>query len=110
MGALAEFCKRRFGVETRFNDTAMATVVGAAATQLWPTNPDRLEMMFFNLGANVIYLWTGPQVAATNGIYMAPGGGSVVLTAEEDGELVGYPWWGIAAGNTNIFSAEVEAS
>lgn len=110
MGALSEFSKRRFGTETRHNDTPLAIVVGAAATALWRNNPDRLSLLFVNLGANVIYLNVGPDVAAANGIYLGANGGSVSLTAEEDGELVGYPWWGIAAGNTNIFSAELEGA
>lgn len=109
MGALSEFVRGRFGVDTRFNATAMATSVGATATQLWRNNPDRLELMFVNLGANTIYLFVDGTVSSTRGIFLAAGGGSVVVTAEDDGELVGFPWFGIASGATAIFSAEVEA-
>ena len=110
MGALSDFVQRKYGVATRFNPTSVNTVVAATPTELWRNNPDRLEVMFFNLGANVIYLNVGPTVADDNGIYLGANGGSVVVNAIEDGELVGFPWWGIAAGNTNIFTAEIEAA
>lgn len=108
MGALANYNAMHFGVETRYNDTAMNTVVAATPTPLWRNNPDRLELVFTNLGANIVYLNVHESVAADNGFYLAANGGSITLTAEEDGELVGFPWYGIAAGNTDIHSAEVE--
>lgn len=109
MGVLSNFVKRHFGVEVRFNPNPIVSTVQTAATQLWRGNPDRLQLTFINLGANIIYLFVDPSVSASRGIYLAPGGGSVILTAEEDGELVGYPWWALAAtAVTNIFSAEVE--
>jgi len=111
MGALADFAKRHFGVDTRFNDNPMVIQVATSVTQIWRNNPDRLMLLFVNLGANVIHLNVGANVSNANGIYLAPNGGSVVLLAEEDGELVGYSWWGIATtAATNIFSAEVEGA
>lgn len=109
MGALSDFAERHFGVPTRYNPNPIVDTVQTTATQLWRGNADRLQLMFINLGTNVIHLFTGPQVSNSRGIYLAPNGGSVVLLAEEDGELVGYPWWGIATtGATNILSSEVE--
>ena len=109
MGALSDFIRGRFGVNTRYNPNPLTTTVGTAATKLWDNNDDRLELIFINLGVEIIYLNTVPQVSTTNGIYCAAGGGSVVLNAEGDASLVGYPWYGIAAANTVVFSAEVES-
>ena len=108
MGVLSDFVEAKFGVKTVYKPTPLNTVVAVTPTPLWVNNPDRLMLVFMNLGANVVYLNTTESVADDNGFYLGPTGGSVVLKAEDDGELVGYAWYGIAAGNTNIFSAETE--
>ena len=108
MGALSDFVRERFGVDVRFNPVALATVAGTTATQIWRANADRLELTFINLGATTIYIFVDPSVSSSKGIYLAGGGGAVVLTAGEDGELVGYPWYAVSSVNCNMWSAEVE--
>jgi len=110
MGALSEFVKARFGVMTRYNDNPLATSVGTTAAQIWRTNADRLMLVIVNLSSNVMYINVDNAVSSTNGWRVGANGGAVVFTAEEDGELVGYPFWVIAAGaGSSLFSAEVEA-
>ncbi len=109
MGALSEFIERHFGVAVRYNPNPIVDTVQTTATQLWRANPDRLQLAFINLGANNIYLFTDATVSAAKGIVLAAGGGGVILAAEEDAELVGYAWFGLAAtGATNYFSFEIE--
>lgn len=108
MGALSDFVERYFGRAVRFNPNPVTATVGATATLLWRGNADRLQLTFINLGANTVYLFVDASVSSSKGIYLAAGGGSVVLTAEEDGEVVGFPWFGVASGATNIWSAEIE--
>jgi len=110
MGALSNFVNEHFGVDTVFKPNPLATTIGIGVTELWRNNPDRLMLSFINLGATNAYINVGPDVAADNGILLAAGGGSVVFTAEDDGELVGYPFWGYAAVATDIFSGEVEGA
>lgn len=110
MGQLSEYCREKFGVDTRYNPSPLINTVDATALQVWSNNPDRLELVIVNLSANVLYVNIGPQVSSTNAWRCGANGGAVVFTAEEDGALVGYPFWVVgSAPGTDFFSAEVEA-
>lgn len=108
MAVLSDYIKKHFDVDTRYNPNPITTTVGTTPTELWRNNPDRITLLFINLGATSVYLNVDANVSSTNGIFLAAGGGSVILLAEEDGELVGFPWYGISSANCVIFSAEIE--
>jgi len=108
MGALSKFTRSRFGVDVRWHPEPITTTVGTTATQLWRANADRLEVVFMNLSAYVMYLFTDASVSSSKGFFLGASGGSVVLSAEDDGELVGMPWWAVATTSGTIFSAEIE--
>lgn len=109
MGALGRFVEAKFGTPTTYNDTPLANSVGVTAVQIWRNNPDRLMLCIVNLSANVIYVNVGPDVSSTNGWRLGANGGAVIFTAEEDAELVGYPFWVVASGaGSAVFSAEIE--
>lgn len=110
MGALADYCERRFGQRTRATFNPVVAACAATATVLLRNNPDRLAAIIVNMGANAMYLAWDQDVGITHGIYVAAGGGAVNLIADEDGELVGYELLGAApAGAVDILVVEVEA-
>lgn len=105
---LKDVIERLYGVKTDMRVNPVASQIGATATQLLKNNPDRLAWTLINLGTEAVYLAFTPDVAATKGIYVAAGGGTMGLLFSEDFELVTYPIWGIGAvGSDNIYLVEV---
>lgn len=109
MGALSRFVRKHFDTDTTYRDTPLTNTVAVTPTQLWVGDADRLEIIFVNQSTNTITIGTGPNVAVDVGFRLDAGGGVIVFLAEEDGELVGREFWGIAAGNSAIYSGEVVA-
>lgn len=94
--SLSKFIEEKFGQKTRSYQNPEITEVETTVTRVLKNNPDRLAYTFINLGANSVYLAWDRQVADDRGILIASGGGSITLSADEDGELVGYELFGIA--------------
>ena len=111
MGALADFVRKKFGVDTHaIQDPVTATCLTTATTIL-RNNPDRLGWTVVNLGTTAMYIAWDRSVSATHGVYVAPNGGSVSSLADEDGELVGWELFGVAiTAPVDIFTVEVEAA
>jgi len=110
MGALAEFVRKKFGVATRLIQNPVTDTCGTSVTTLLLNNPDRLMWMIVNLGTKALYVAWDKGVASDHGVYVSPNGGTVSAIADEDGEMVGYPVYGVApAGAVDIFVIEVEA-
>ena len=111
MGALAEYVKRKFGVNTRSYPITDPVSCLTTVTRILPNNPDRLGYTLVNLGDTAMYVAWDRDVLASHGIYVAQTGGSFSLAADEDGELVGYELFGIAITSANdIFTMVTEAA
>ena len=111
MGALAEYTKRKFGVQTRsyFNPETDSCLV--AATVLLRNNPDALAWLLINLGATDLYIAWDRDVGSGHGVKVAANGGSASLSADEDGELVGYELFGASLVAPNdVFIVVTEAA
>jgi hypothetical protein len=105
---LKEVIDRLYGVKTDMQVNPVAAQIGATATKLLLNNPNRLAWTLINLGTEAVYLAFTPDVAATKGIYVASGGGTMGLLFSEDFELVTWPIWGIGAvGSDDIYLVEV---
>jgi len=108
MGALSDFTEARFGRKVRYNPEPITTTVGTSQTPIWRGNPDRLELVLMNLSGYNMYVYTDPSVSTSKGWLLAANGGYIVFTAEDDAELVGYPFHLIATTQGTIFTAEIE--
>ena len=88
MGAISDYLKRLWGVGTRprVNPLVSASINGVV--QVLRNNPDRFMWTFFNLSDTDMYIGFDNVVSATYGMLVAKSGGSIGLTASEDGELV----------------------
>lgn len=108
--ALARLIDEKFGLKTRAVENPITQAVAIIATTILNNNPDRLGFLVVNLGANPVYLGLTPNVTATNGIYLAAGGGLVSMFYGEEFALVGWQFWAIAVGGiSTVYVLEVEA-
>lgn len=92
-----DYLDARFGVDVRSrrNPLGLATIA-VTATRILPRNPNRYAFLFVNLSAGSIFLLDSPLVSATNGILVAPNGGSVSVSVEEDFSLPAEEWSALA--------------
>ncbi|MBA7570812.1 hypothetical protein ES708_12565 [subsurface metagenome] len=112
MGALAEYVEKRWGVKTRSIENPVTKDAAAGKTQVLKNNPDRFEAIVVNYDTKLMRLAPSHDVSATRGIPLDPAGGFAVITADDDGESVGYEWfvWTETGGTDNIYILETEAS
>ena len=109
MGKLSELIERRFGVKTR---AVVGTVnsVAALGDEIARANPDRLALIIINISLNNVIVAFDKLVSVGRGILLAPTGGNLVLTVEDDFELVGYAVYAAASAYPSIiFVLEIEA-
>ena len=108
--ALARWVAKYFGMKTRAVSNPVTASVSEGVTVIAHNNPDRLSLLVINLSNATLYLGFFPDVSDTKGIMLAASGGMASLSAEEDGELVGYEFnIYSAADDKAIFVLEVEA-
>ena len=110
MGALSDYVQKRWGVRTRSVKNPLTGTVAAGITQVLRNNPDRFMVTIINLDDEDIWLAQDPTPADDNGILLDATGGFMVLTADADGELVGYDWWIYSVGGGPIYILETEAA
>lgn len=80
-----------------------------AASQIVKNSADRVELLIQNVGTDVIAFGVNKSLTLTTGVRLPPGGTAVVL-ADEDGDMVGYEFWGIAnSGTQSLYVIEFVA-
>jgi hypothetical protein len=73
-------------------------------------NPRRFALILVNQGIGTVYVDWANSVAVGGGLPITPQGGTLILTAFEDGELVGYEIDAIASAAGNSLTVwEVES-
>ena len=100
MGRLADVIEARFGFHIRAEFPPYAKALSTTPELILKANPDRISWDIFNLGTVAVYLGHTESVSATNGYWVAANGGHVGMLWDEEGELVGYPLWAVAASAT----------
>jgi len=95
---LAQLLTERLGTEAypRVND--VTATVGTTPEKIADPNPNRLALLVVNLSANVIYILHERNVSATRGIRLGPNGGGVSMIYDEEFDIIGWDWWGVATG------------
>jgi len=108
MGSLADLIQGKFGIKTRPIENPVVAAVAAASIPIALSHPDRVALVIINLSANLVYIRPGPGAAAATGIVLAANGGWRSFVWDEDFELVGRDWYGIApAGASAIYVLEM---
>ena len=110
-GAAQRVVEQLWGVRTVTRENPLAVAdIDTATKQLLPADPDRLGILFINLGTGTVYVSWLEVVAATNGIRVSANGGHVYMSTPEDASLVTRAWFGMAsADNQAFFLAETVA-
>lgn len=99
--SLAEYVDKRLGAQALpLTSTGTLNIARGVAI---PRNPNRLFCVFVNLSANSMYLNPVGAPSNTNGVLIGALGGSLTLLAEEDFDMTGYEWDGIAAADASSF-------
>lgn len=110
MGALSDYMLKIWGVRTRSIENPVTDAAGAGVTKILNNNPDRFEVVIVNHDAVLMRVAPSPDVSEEYGIPLDPEGGAAVITADDDGELVGYEWFIYSAAGGTIYVLETEAA
>lgn len=95
---ISTLIRNLYGLVTTEVENPITASVGVAATRILPNNPNRATVLITNLSANNIYIGLTQAVSATNGIFVAPNGGSIVLQWDKDFLMQTRELWAIAGG------------
>ena len=79
MGALADFVRKKFGVDTQAIQDPVTSSCLTTATTLLRNNPDRLGWIVVNLGTTSMFCAWDRSVSATHGIYVGDTGDDLQL-------------------------------
>lgn len=97
---------KRFGVPTRYVEYAVT--VTDTPTEIAELNPRRLACTVINHSTDTVVVGFRPDYSIDEGILLAPNGGTVIFTVDEDGELVSSQIFarGVLAGG-NVYVIQV---
>lgn len=100
---VAQYLTRKWGVKTRLIPLQTVAVL-TTAVRVLRNNPRRFGLTILNVGTSNVYVdWNG-AVAVGQGVLLTPLGGTLTLVVDEDGELLTYDVWAIAAAAGNNLS------
>lgn len=106
MGKLADYIEKKWGVPTATKENPVTDTVDAGVTLVLPNNPDRFEAVIVNYDVKLMRIAPSRAVSATRGIPLDPAGGFVVLTADEEGEALGWEWFVYSEDGGDIWVLE----
>ena len=105
---LHDLLEAMYGVKTRVRQNPKTDNIGTSITKIADSNPNRLTLLVNNLSSNAIYISPDNLVSTKRGIYVAPGGGSVVMQWDRDFSLVSQQWYAISAAvDSDIYVLEL---
>lgn len=98
--ALDRVLARLYGGHTREDATSIA--VGLTRVTASERDPERVTLVFMNLGTTVIFVAPTPLVSTTLGFRLGPSGGLVAMDVWEDAHAPTLEWFAIGdlAGGT----------
>lgn len=107
--SLSRYIEAKLGFKTRSVQNPVVTAVPTTVTMILKNNPDRVGYTIVNLGAKDLHVAFDNEVSTSRGILISAAGGSLTLSADEDGEICGYALYGISTdAQNNIYSIETE--
>jgi hypothetical protein len=91
------------GFPTTVRVNPVTDAVGTTATLILRNNPERIFWLAVNLSSNKGYVGWDAQVSSSKGIPIAPSGGYVSCTLEEDGELTIHEVYAVLENASGTF-------
>lgn len=105
---LHELLQAHFGIKTSYRLNPEVAQVEITVTKIVSYNPNRLNLLIVNTGTANIHLSPVNTVTVGTGTILVPAGGTAVFVWDEDFELVGNEFFGIADGAAStIYVLEV---
>lgn len=93
-GVMADWFKKMFGGVPAHEENI--TTVGVARIQVLPNNPERTSVVFVNVSADFITITPTTQIPVGGGIRIAPNGGFISMTLQDDAPLQSMSWFAAA--------------
>lgn len=91
---VAEYVAKKWGRAVQVLPPTSVTVQ-TTPTQLTKNNPRRFLLVVFNVSVADAFEMFNDTVSSSNGFKIPALGGSIIYTADEDGELVTYDHWAV---------------
>lgn len=106
--SLHEVLKAMYGFDTVERENPITASVGTSVTKILSNDPNRLMFVCYNLSANSLYISFENNPSSSKGFYLAPNGGSIILSWDKDFSLPGRAWHAVAGGAAStIFIVEL---
>jgi len=104
-GAAAEVAARVLGGVISTPERVVQ--VTSSITEIVGIDPERVGLLLINLSANNVYISTTANPGASNGIFLAPNGGSISLNVNDDYTFQTNRFNGYAGSNSNVHVVEI---
>lgn len=105
-GATLQYAEIEFGGPVTETDKTVS--VDTAATRIVGSNPDRVMLLFVNLGSTPVNIAPANDPSTSKGITLSQNGGSIVTIVRDDGTLPSREWYGIAtSAASNVYVVEL---
>lgn len=101
MSTVADIIDSRYGGRVSFTETVITLIT--PLNRLLSNNPNRVGWVMINEGTDIIRLAPNPQVTVTSGWLLAPSGGIMSMSWDEDGDAVfSEVWAAISASSVTV--------
>lgn len=98
-----EYLRATYGGDFEEEEGSVATAAGPKS--LGGNDPECVERVFVNTGANTVYIGLTQEVSAAAGIPIAAGGGSVIFSVRDDALLSTREWFAVSpAGASSVYT------
>ena len=99
------FLREKYGQEMDWREIEDANDVDATDKIIARENPNRAALIIVNVSTGTIYLRPRKPATTSAGIVLVPSGGSISISAPEDGPLAAYEWHAIGSAGNLAFLA-----
>lgn len=91
-----EYISARHGASIFSRASADGVTLGTSVLTVLRQDATRVGFYFVNLSLNAMHLTPIGVPSAAKGFLLQPNGGTLIVRAEEEGEVVAWEWLGIA--------------
>lgn len=108
MGLNYDYLIKRWGFASAPEFAPKVLTIGATTIQAVNGNPDRLLLLFQNIGDEDIYLLDSAVVSSTNCFLLEKNGGYWEMPVEWYGEFVTHEFYVLGAGDTYLYVVAIQ--